>query len=50
MMEVRLSVDGMEVELNPFVTKIIARVVEALVTSLKGVDENWRRIELEVIK
>ncbi|MEM0350245.1 MAG: hypothetical protein QXU61_00545 [Archaeoglobaceae archaeon] len=49
-MEVRLSVDGMEVELNPFVTKIIARVVEALVTSLKGVDENWRRIELEVIK
>ncbi|MFN3383732.1 MAG: hypothetical protein ACK401_02410 [Archaeoglobaceae archaeon] len=49
-MEVRLAVDGIEVELNPFVTKIIAKVVEAMATSLKGVNEDWRRIELEVVR
>ncbi|MEM0215826.1 MAG: hypothetical protein QXU31_03855 [Archaeoglobaceae archaeon] len=49
-MEVRLVVDGEEIDLNPFVMKVIGRVVEALVTSLKGVDENWRKIELEVVK
>lgn len=49
-MEVRLTVDGEEIELNPFVMKIIGRVVEALATSLKGVDENWRKIELEVVR
>ncbi len=49
-MEVRLAVDGVEVELNPFVTKILAKVVEAMATSLKGVNENWKRIELEVVR
>lgn len=49
-MEVRLVVDGEDIELNPFVMKIIGRVVEALATSLKGVNENWRKIELEVVK
>lgn len=50
MMEVRLVVDGVEIELNPFVTKMIAKIVEAMTTSLKGVEENWKRIELEVIR
>jgi len=49
-MEVRLVVDGEEIELNPFVVKVIGRVVEALATSLKGVGENWRRIEVEVVR
>lgn len=49
-MEVRLVVDGEEIELNPFVTKVVGRVVEALATSLKGVGESWRRIEVEVVK
>lgn len=49
-MEVRLIVDDVEIELNTFVTKIIAKIVEAMVTSLKGVDEDWKHIELEVIR
>jgi hypothetical protein len=49
-MEVRLVVDGEEVELNPFVMKIIGKVVEALATSLKGVREDWKRIEVEVVR
>jgi len=49
-MEVRLAVDGLEIELNPFVTKMIAKLVEAMVTSLKGVDENWKKIEIEVVR
>ncbi|MCX8172046.1 MAG: hypothetical protein N3D09_00330 [Archaeoglobaceae archaeon] len=49
-MEVRLVVDGEEIELNPFVVKIIGKVVEALATSLKGVEENWKEIEIEVVR
>ncbi|MEM0022634.1 MAG: hypothetical protein QXD49_08495 [Archaeoglobaceae archaeon] len=49
-MEVRLAVDGVEIELNPFVTKMIAKIVEAMATSLKGVGEDWKRIELEVVR
>ncbi len=49
-MEVRLVVDGEDIELNEFVTKIIGRVVEALVSTLKGVDENWKVVEIEVVR
>ncbi|MEM1579041.1 MAG: hypothetical protein QXN34_00215 [Archaeoglobaceae archaeon] len=49
-MEVRLVVDGVEIELNPFVTKMIAKIVEAMATSLRGVNESWRHIELEVVR
>ncbi|MDK2876971.1 MAG: hypothetical protein PWQ22_1381 [Archaeoglobaceae archaeon] len=49
-MEVRLVVDGEEIELNPFVAKVIGKVVEALATSLKGVGESWKRIEVEVVR
>jgi hypothetical protein len=50
MMEVKVTVDGIELELNPFVTKMIAKVVEAMVTSLKGVEEDWKKIEIEVMR
>lgn len=49
-MEVRLVVDGEEIELNSFVMKIIGKVVEAMVISLKGVEENWKKIEVEVMR
>jgi hypothetical protein len=49
-MEVKLVVDGEEIELNPFVMKIIGKVVEALATSLKGVREDWNNIEIEVVR
>ncbi|MCS7118854.1 MAG: hypothetical protein RMH75_02280 [Archaeoglobaceae archaeon] len=49
-MKARLFVDGIEIEMNPFVTMMIAKVIEAMATSLKGVDEKWRHIEVEVIR
>jgi hypothetical protein len=49
-MEVKLVVDGKEIELNPFVMRIIGKVVEALATSLKGVIEDWNNIEIEVVR
>ncbi len=49
-MQVKLVVDGEEIELNPFVMKIIGKVVEALATSLKGVSEDWSNIEIEVVR
>jgi hypothetical protein len=47
-MKVRLSVDGREVPLNPFVTRLIGNLVEALLSSLHGVEEDWRVAELRV--
>ncbi len=48
--EVRLVVDGEDVELNEFVTKMIGGVVEAMVSTLKGVDENWKVAKLEIVR
>lgn len=49
-MEVRLVVDGEDVELNEFVTKVFGRVIEALVSTLRGVDEDWEVVEIEVVR
>lgn len=47
-MRVKLHVDGREVPLNPFVNKLIGSLIQALVSTLHGVEEGWRLIELEV--
>lgn len=49
-MEVRLVVDGEDVKLNEFVTKVFGRVIEALVSTLRGVDEDWEIVEIEVVR
>jgi len=49
-MEVKLVVDGKEVELNPFVSQVFFKVIEALVSTLKGVDEDWGYVEVEIYK
>ncbi len=49
-MEVRLVVDGEEIELNQYVMKVFGRVVEALVSTLKGVDEDWDVVQIEVVR
>jgi len=47
---VRLSVDGEEIELNEFVSKILDGVIVGAVTSLRGVKRDWKVIEIEVKK
>jgi hypothetical protein len=47
---VKLSVDGKEIELNEFVSKILSGTIVGAVTSLRDIKKDWRRIEIEVEK
>ena len=44
--DVRLLIDGKEVPMNPYVQKVFGEVVRAMISTLKGVDENWSHAEL----
>lgn len=49
-MNIKLLVDGEEVDLNEFVVKILGGTVVGAVTSLRGVKEDWKQIEIRVKK
>ena len=49
-MSMKLRVDGKEIPLNEFVEKIISGSVVGTVTSLKGIKEDWEKIEIEISK
>jgi hypothetical protein len=47
-LKTELRVDGKEISLNPFTQEIIANVAAAMATSLRGVDQGWKEIEIRV--
>ena len=49
-MNARVMVDGEELELNEFVEKILAGTVVGAVTSLRGVNKDWKKIEVHVTR
>jgi hypothetical protein len=49
-MAIKLKVDGNEIPLNDFVGKFVQGVVVGGVSSLKGIKEDWKKIEIEVTK
>ncbi len=49
-MSVKLKVDGEKIPLNEFVEKIVGGSVVGAVTSLKGIREDWKKIEIEILK
>lgn len=49
-MNVKLLVDGEEIDLNDFVVKILGGMVGGAVTSLRGIREDWKQIEIKVKK
>ena len=49
-MGLKLRVDGKEIPLNEFVEKIIGGSVVGAVTSLKGITDDWEKIEIEISK
>jgi hypothetical protein len=49
-MEMKLVVDGKEVPLNDFVSKILSGSIVGAVTSLRGIREDWKKIEVEISK
>jgi len=46
----KLRVDGEEIPLNEFVEKIMSGSVIGAVTSLKGIKEDWKKIEIAISK
>ena len=49
-MNARVMVNGEELELNEFVEKILAGTVVGAVTSLRGVNKDWKKIEMHVTR
>jgi len=49
-LDVKLFVDGKEINLNEFVVKILGGTIAGAVTSLRGIKEDWKQIEIKVKK
>ncbi len=49
-MVLKLKVDGKEIPLNEFVEKILNGMMVGAVTSLRGIKEDWKKIEVEITK
>jgi hypothetical protein len=49
-MGMKLMVDGKEIPLNEFVEKILSGSTVGAVTSLRGIKEGWKKIEIEIVK
>jgi hypothetical protein len=47
-MSLKLKVDGKEVPLNEFVEKILRSTIVGAVTALRGIKEDWKKIEIEI--
>jgi len=50
LLDVKLLVDGEEIDLSEFVVKILSGALVGAVTSLRGIKEDWKEIELKVTK
>jgi len=48
--EMKLLIDGKEIPLNEFVSKILTGMIVGAVTSLRGIKEDWKKIEVEIAK
>jgi hypothetical protein len=49
-LKMKLTVDGEEIPLNEFVERILTGMVVGGVGALKGIKEDWEKIEIEVTK
>jgi hypothetical protein len=49
-MSIKLKVDGKDIPLNEFVEKILSGTLIGAVTSLHGIKEDWKKIEIEIQK
>jgi hypothetical protein len=46
----KLVIDEKEIPLNEFVDKILSGMVVGAVTSLRGIKEDWKKIEMKVTR
>ncbi len=49
-MGLKLKVDGKDIPLNDFVEKYMQGTIVGGVTSLKGIKDDWKKIEVEITK
>ncbi len=47
-MGVKLNIDGKEIPINEFVANILTGTIAGAVTTLHGVDEEWKKIEIKI--
>ncbi len=45
---IELKVDGKEIPMNDFVRSVFERVITSLVSTLKGVDEDWKELSIVI--
>ena len=50
LLDVKLFVDGEEIDLNEFVVKMLSGTLVGAVTSLRGVKKDWKEIEVKVAR
>jgi hypothetical protein len=46
----KLKVDEKEIPLNEFVASMLSGTITGAVTSLKGIKQDWKKIEIEIEK
>ncbi len=46
----KLKIDGKEIPLNEFVERMMSGTITGAVTSLKGIKDDWKKIEIEIQK
>jgi hypothetical protein len=44
----KLFVDGKEIPMNDFVAEFLSKTVAGAVTTLHGVSEDWKKIEIKI--
>jgi hypothetical protein len=44
----KLKIDGKEIPMNEFVERIMDGTIIGAVSSLKGIKEDWKKIEIEI--
>jgi len=49
-MNIQLVVDGIEIELNDFVRKMLGNVIIGAMSSLHDVQTNWKEIQIRLTK
>ena len=47
-MKMKLMVDGKEIPLNDFVESILTGMMVGGVNALKGIKEDWKKIDIEI--
>ena len=49
-LDVKVFVDGEEIDLSEFVVKMLGGTLVGAVTSLRGIKKDWKKIEVKVTR